>query len=65
MKSNIELLKEELARRKQGNIQQTLNELVVIFGRNRRNLSESFRALGDAGVIKVTEMGTWAYQDEL
>jgi hypothetical protein len=61
MISNIELLKKELKKRKQGNVQQTIDEVVVKFNRNKKNMSESFKALGQAGFIKVA-FGTWKYE---
>lgn len=60
MMSNIQLLKEELKKRKQGNVEQTIDELVVKFNRNKKNLTESFKVLGHTGYIKV-ELGTWKY----
>ena len=53
MISNIELLKEELKKRKQGNVEQTINELVVEFNRNKKNLYESFKVLGKTGYIQL------------
>lgn len=58
--SNIELLKIELKKRKQGNIQLTINALAFEFNRNKQSLIANFRILGEAKYIKVTT-GFWEY----
>lgn len=63
MMSNIELLKIELKKRKQGSIHQTINELVVEFNRNEKNLHAGFKVLGQTGFIEVG-VGTWKYKNK-
>ena len=61
MMSNIELLKIELEKRKQGSIQQTINEIAVEFNRNKKNVFADFKVLGQTGFIEIG-IGTWKYK---
>lgn len=63
MQSNTELLKVELASRKEGEVQTTIIELAVKYGRNRRHLLDSLKLLAQTGIIKVSKLGMWRYNN--
>ena len=61
MKSNTDILIEELSIRKEGTIQKTTSEIATKYGRNRRHILGGMKQLEEVGIITITGLQDWKY----